>query len=187
MNVVRAAAVAVIVRRIELAHCLTPWLQLSVLQHNTFVLTVEFFSVKMHEKKDFLFLFHSIRSYVHKYVLTTLTFELSAASPIDLASDCMDFLKSWRQRKLFQSNAFLWGYNYMFIWFYNHLALMKKLGIANLNLNNQYICNSGDRRGYMPPLLKTGYLIYWKNFFHWKSPCILTSSGRTANSMSLVS
>ena len=53
MNVVRAAAVAVIVRRIELAHCLTPWLQLSVLQHNTFVLTVEFFSVKMHEKKDF--------------------------------------------------------------------------------------------------------------------------------------
>ena len=23
--------------------------------------------------------------------------------------------------------------------FYNHLALMKKLGIANLNFNNQYI------------------------------------------------
>ena len=65
---VRAAAVAVIVRRIELAHCLTPWLQLSVLQHNTFVLTVEFFSVKMHEKKDFLFLFHSIRSYINMYL-----------------------------------------------------------------------------------------------------------------------
>ena len=72
MNVVRAAAVAVIVRRIELAHCLTPWLQLSVLQHNTFVLTVEFFSVKMHEKKDFfvyiISYFHSIRSYINKYL-----------------------------------------------------------------------------------------------------------------------
>ena len=97
MNVVRAAAVAVIVRRIELAHCLTPWLQLSVLQHNTFVLTVEFFSVKMHEKKDFLLMHNQLfpqYKKLHKYVLTTLTFELSAASPIDLASDCMDFLKS---------------------------------------------------------------------------------------------
>ena len=68
MNVVRAAAVAVIVRRIELAHCLTPWLQLSVLQHNTFVLTVEFFSVKMHEKKDFLFCIISYIYHMHSYI-----------------------------------------------------------------------------------------------------------------------
>ena len=66
MNVVRAAAVAVIVRRIELAHCLTPWLQLSVLQHSTFVLTVEFFSVKMHEKKDFFCLHNQLFSWYKK-------------------------------------------------------------------------------------------------------------------------